>query len=404
MNAELKYEQLGFSEEENYVKVSFLKSYCFRIPKNELRKIADFEIGKNSIMFRNASRESVQRKFNFLVEKYFSELTNILTGKRSVYVHKNSGIPLIGNTAFGVVYRNTNVIEVKPVTGCNLNCVYCSIDEGTGSGKKTDFLIEKDYLVQEIKKIADFIGEEWNCHIGTHGEPLLYPELKELISEISKIKNIRAVSMDTNAVLLSEEKADELIEAGLIRFNVSLDSLDGNLAGKMAGCSYNISHVKKIIEYIGKKSDILIAPVWVKGWNDSQMDKLVEFAMKYCRGKVKLGIQNFLEYDKGRKPAKQMPWPEFYSGLKKLEEKYKTKLILKAEDFGIHRAKSLPKPFGKGDVVKATVMCEGMYGSEKIAAAEGRSINVFGCDAKIGSQIRVKILRDKHNCFAGKQI
>ncbi|MCX6774881.1 MAG: radical SAM protein, partial [DPANN group archaeon] len=207
-----------------------------------------------------------------------------------------------------------------------------------------------------------------------------------------------------NAVLLSEEKADKLIEAGLTRFNVSMDSLDENLAEKMAGCCYNIGHVKKIIEYIGKKSDILIAPVWVDGWNDSQIEKLVEFAMKHCRGDVKLGIQNFLEYDKGRKPAKQMPWEEFYSRLKKLEEKYKAKLILNAEDFGIHRAKSLPKPFGKGDVVKATVMCEGMYGSEKIAAAEGRSINVFSCDAKIGSQVKVKILRDKHNCFAGKDL
>ena len=292
-----------------------------------------------------------------------------------------------------------------PITyKCNLDCVYCSIDEGASSGKKTDFLIEKDYLVEEIKKLAEFVGGEWNCHIGTHGEPLLYPELAELISGISKIKNLKAISMDTNAVILTEEKVDELVNAGLTRFNVSLDSLDENLAGKMAGCCYNLGHVKKIIEYIGKKADVLIAPVWVKGWNDEQMEKLVEFGVKYCRGNVKLGIQNFLEYDKGRTPAKQMSWEEFYGKLKRLEEKCKTKLILKAENFGIHKAKVLPKPFSKGDVVKATVMCDGMYGNEKICSSGGRSINVFGCDAKKGAVIKVKILREKHNCFAGKAV
>ena len=404
MNSELAYEQLEFSEEKSSIKVIFLKHYFFLIPKEELKKIADFKIAQNSITFETESKQSCERKFNFLVEKYFSELTNVLTKKHAVYIHRNSGIPLMGNTSFGVVYRNTNMIEVKPVTGCNLDCVYCSIDEGTSSGKKTDFLIEKDYLVEEIKKLAEFVGAEWNCHIGTHGEPLLYPELVDLISAVSKIKNLKAISMDTNAVILTEEKVDELVNAGLTRFNVSLDSLDENLAGKMAGCCYNLEHVKKMIMYISKKADVLIAPVWVKGWNDGQMEKLVEFALKNCRGNVKLGIQNFLEYDKGRTPAKQMSWEEFYDKLKKLEEKCKTKLILKAEDFGIKKAKVLPKPFSKGDVVKATVMCDGMYGSEKICASGGRSINVFGCDAKKGAVIKVKILREKHNCFAGKAV
>jgi len=404
MNAELEYGQLGFSEEGDFVRISFLKNYFFKIPKKELEKIAGFRIKANSIVFENASRQGCERKFNFLVEKYFSGLANMLTKKHTVYIHRNSGIPLIGNTAFGIIYRNTNMIEVKPVTGCNLDCIYCSIDEGCGSGKKTDFLIEKDYLIQEIKKLAEFISGEWNCHIGTHGEPLLYPELKELVGEISRIRNVKSVSMDTNATLLTEKTADELIEAGLTRFNVSLDSLDENLAGKMAGCCYNLNNVKKIIGHIGKKSDVLIAPVWAKGWNDDEIPKLIEFALKNCRGNIKLGIQNFLEYEKGRKPAKQMPWAEFYGKLKKLEEKYETKLILNAGDFGIRKSKVLPKPFSKGDVVKATVMCEGMYGNEKIAAACGRSINVFGCLAKTGSQIKVKILRDKHNCFAGKAV
>jgi len=405
MESELKYEQLSFSEEGDFIKVYFLKNYFFKIPKEEAAKIGDFEAGKSSIVFRNVQKQNAERKFNFLVEKYFGTLTNITTKKPTVYVHKNLGIPLTGNTAFGIVYRNTNMVEVKPVTGCNLNCIYCSINEGCGSSKGTDFLVEKDYLVEELKKLAEFIGEEWNCHIGTHGEPLLYPELKELIRDISKIRNIGKISMDTNATLLTEKTADELIDAGLTRFNISLDALDEKIAAKMANFPYNLRHVKEIIEYIGKKSEMLIAPVWVKGYNDDEMEKIVEFALKACKkSDVKLGIQNFLEYEHGRKPAKQMPWDEFYGKLRELGEKYKTKLILAAEDFGIHKAKTLPKPFKKGQVVSARIACNGMHPNEKIAVSDGRSINVFGSRASAGDLIRVKILRDKHNCFAGKQI
>ena len=405
MSAELSFEQLSFYVEGDYLNIIFLKNYIIKIPANEVEKIGKFKAEKNKIAFKNIDKSSAQRKFNFLVERHFASLTNIVTKKPAAYIHKNSGIPLIGNTAFGIVYRNTNVIEVKPVTGCNLNCVYCSIDEGTGSSKRTDFLIEREYLAEEIKKLAGFIGEEWLCHIGTHGEPLLYPELRELIQDISKIPGLKKISMDTNATMLTEEIADELIEAGLGRFNISLDALDEKIAGKMANFPYNLAHIKKIIEHIGKKSDMLIAPVWVNGWNDNEIEKLVEFSLKACKkSPVKMGIQNFLEYEHGRKPAKQMKWNDFYDRLRKLEEKYKTKLILKAEDFGIHKSKVLPKPFSKGQIIKAKVMCNGMYGNEKICAAEGRSINVFGCDAKIGSIIKVKILRDKHNCFAGKAV
>ena len=400
--AELRFEQLEFREEKDSVRVIFLKNYCFKLPKDELGKIAGFKIRKNSVIFEGISEKSARQKFNFLVERHFGSLTNILTKKPAVYVHKNSGIPLIGNIAFGIVYRNTNIIEVKPVTGCNLNCIYCSIDEGAGSRKNNDFLVEKDYLLQEVEKLAEFIGEKWHCHIGTHGEPLLYPELAELIGGISRIKNAGIISMDTNATLLTEKRVDELAKAGLARFNVSLDAMDAGLAKKMCNAEYNFEHVKKICSYIAQKASLLIAPVWVPGWNDNEIEKLVRFAVEINKkDRIKMGIQNFLEYEHGRKPAKQMNWEEFYKKLGELEKKYDTKLILSREDFGIHKSRVLEKPFCKRDSVKAKIICSGISGNDKIAAAGNRNITVLNCRAKTGETVRVKIIRDKHNCFAG---
>jgi uncharacterized Fe-S cluster-containing radical SAM superfamily enzyme len=39
-------------------------------------------------------------------------------------------IPLVGHIAFGVIDRGTNIIQVRPTSLCNLNCIFCSVDAG----------------------------------------------------------------------------------------------------------------------------------------------------------------------------------------------------------------------------------------------------------------------------------
>ncbi len=46
------------------------------------------------------------------------------TKRELVYVTRESGLPLIGHTAFGLIDRGTNLIQVRPVSGCNLNCIF----------------------------------------------------------------------------------------------------------------------------------------------------------------------------------------------------------------------------------------------------------------------------------------
>lgn len=59
----------------------------------------------------------------------------------------------------------------------------------------------------------------------TGGEPLLRPDLVDIVSDIATTPGIREVSMTTNGVLLAEQ-LDLLVDAGLRRINVSVDSLD----------------------------------------------------------------------------------------------------------------------------------------------------------------------------------
>lgn len=400
--SKLEFKDLKFEEEKDKIKINFIRNYYFYLDKASLNKISDFKIKENIIEFKNISEKTARRKFDFLLLKGFNNLKNKLNNKKTVYIHQNSGIPLIGSIYFGLIERGTNLIEVRPLTGCNLNCIYCSVDEGKDSKKQIDFVVELDYLIKEFKKLASYKNCEIEAHINAQGEPLLYPKIIELVKELSSIKSVKIVSMDTNGALLTKNFVDKLAEAGLTRFNLSLNALDGKIAEKLAGMPYNVKKIIETAKYIPKKTDLIITPVWVPGFNDNEIPKLIEFAKSIGAGKKAppIGIQSFLSYRFGRNPCKTMPFNLFYNKLKELEKRYNIKLIASEKEFGIKKIKPLPKPFKKREVTEAKIVCQGRLRNEKLAVAKDRVIAVPNC-FKEGT-IKTKITRTKHNIFIGQ--
>ena len=61
----------------------------------------------------------------------------------------------------------------------------------------------------------------------TGGEPLLHPQLDEMVSQIKKLPGVSSVSLTTNAVLLAQ-RTKRLKEAGIDSINVSLDTIDAS--------------------------------------------------------------------------------------------------------------------------------------------------------------------------------
>ncbi|MBI2575552.1 hypothetical protein HYV82_06730, partial [Candidatus Woesearchaeota archaeon] len=158
------------------------------------------------------------------------------------------------------------------------------------------------------------------------------------------------------------------------------------------------------------KMELLIAPVWLPGYNDEEIPKLIRYAMDIG---AKIGVQNYLYYKRGRNPATPMEWDKFYEKLAGLEKEFGinlTKMDLKGE-FRIMATKNLPKPFRKGQVIDAKIMCPGRYPKEKIAVAvtgdkgdsgkesAARNITIINCGKEQGT-VRAKIIRTKHNVFS----
>ncbi len=407
-SAELTFETLQFrdaGESSEVVDVTFQRIFGFSIPKTELKRIAPFTVAKNSITF-GTSEKSARMKFSSLLAQHFTYLKNKLNGKETIYVHQNSGIPLIGTLAFGIIDRNTNLIEVRPVTSCNIRCTYCSVDEDV---RPTDFVVEADYLVQEFKKVAEWKQcKDLDCHINSQGEPFLYNDMVALVKGIAGIKGVTNISINTNGTLLTPANIKALAEAGLTRINLSLNAYEPELAKKIADAPYNIAHILEMAREVTKHMNLLIAPVLIPGQNEAEMGKIIEFAktLKNPDGKMPVvGIQNFLWYKYGRNPAESMPWENFYSFLRDLEQKHGVKLIVDELDFNIEKTKQLPKPFQKGDVVKAKVISAGRLHNETLCVAKDRCIGIIAkYDPSLrGKTINVKIVKDKHNIYVGER-
>jgi uncharacterized Fe-S cluster-containing radical SAM superfamily enzyme len=395
---EFAYETIKFIDDGDSVRADFLRQFSFSIPKEKLEDIGPFVIDDGILNFPETS-DKKRTKVHQLIELGLHNLKNRLTGKPTIYIHRSSGIPLIGNGAFGIVDRNTDMIEVKPITGCNVACVFCSV---TDEKRSSEFVVEMEYFVQEVTNLVKFKGVPTDIFINAHGEPTLYADLAILVKNLSAIPGIREISMITNGTLLTPEKIDELAEAGLAQLNFSLNSLKKVKAKEIMGKMYNVDSVLNIIDYAATKLPIVFAPVWVPGVNDEDIEDIIKLAIQLSTTKFPpaVCIQNFLEYQYGSNPVKPKGWDEFYDDLTKLQEKYGIPLIRNIK--AITPTKSLPKPFKKGDIVSATIACPGRLPSETIAVAKGRSISVMKCKKDSG-QIKVKITRSKHNIFSAMQ-
>ena len=97
-----------------------------------------------------------------------------------------------------------------------------------------------------------------------------------------------------------------------------------------------------------------------------------------------------------------MTWEEFIKKLKTLEKQYNTHLLFDfKKDFDIRETIKLQKPFKKGNIIKAKIVCHGRLKHEMIAISNNRTIIVPNCYEKINKQVKLKITRSKHNIFYG---
>jgi len=310
-------------------------------------------------------------------------------------------LPLIGHIAFGLIDRGTNVIQVRPISGCPLNCIYCSVDEGPKSRtRKREFFVELEYLMMWAGGVAKYKNiNDLQWHIDCAGEATLYKDLVGLIKRLKEIKNTSIVSIETRGTLLNKRKVRELADAGLDRVNISVDSLDDELAKEIAGTSsYDVNKVINVLHnFIDSNVGVVLAPVWVPGINDNEMPKIINLGKEIG---ASFGIQNYEIHKYGRKVkgVKALSFHKFFEKLRRLEKKFNVKLKMDLSDFNIHRAKRIPTVFKRYEKTSCELKCPGWIEGETIGVARDRCIAVYNIFKSMG-KAKIKILRTKDNIY-----
>jgi uncharacterized Fe-S cluster-containing radical SAM superfamily enzyme len=328
--------------------------------------------------------------------------------KKLVKIPQDADLPLIGLIQVGIVDRGTNLLQLRPSTTCNLNCIFCSTDSGNFSKYRVcDYVVDLNYFLDGLKEVLKFKGEKLHAYIDTVGEPLSYPKFLDLVSSLVEMKEFETVAFETNGTLLTEEIVNELEEIGVSRINLSIHALDENLAKKLVGIdSYEIARIVEMIKYIAKtKIELTLTPVWIPGLNDQEIPKIIELSNLLKNKRFpKIGIQKYEAHKFGRKPKGIRPisWWKFYRKLEEWEKQFKTKLRIFPQDFGIEKRKSLPKVFRVGEKVKVEIKAPGWIKNEMIGVAKGRCITVVNCKASIGKILKVKILENKNNLYIAR--
>jgi len=377
-----------------------MKNFSFPVSKNDLLGAGAIRVGEDFLEFDDKNK---LKSVLSVIDKGLCHLKNNVTNKPAIYLHQGLGIPLIGHVGFGIIDRGTNAIEVKPVTGCNLKCVFCSVDQDLRS---RDFVIEEEFLISELEKLLILKRNKCYIFINAHGEPLFYSPLNRLIRDLKYNKKVKEVILITNASLLSKTKIDEFLECGLDQINVSIHSLDQNRSKLLSGVKgYDLTAILDIIIYAKNKGiRVVVAPVVLFGSKkleraslESNEKDMFDIA-RFCKEqRIFFSAQNYLSYKLGKRISKEKSFEEFYVFLDKIKEMYGNDIFNLAME--ITKDDVLKNPFRKGEIVRLEKNFKGFLESECICVLRDRLISALGKVNK--NNFNAKIIRTKDNIIKG---
>ena len=116
--------------------------------------------------------------------------------------------------------REIRSLRVSVTDKCNFRCRYCMPAEGL-EWLPRDEVLTFEEIARTVRVLSAMGVDEVRL---TGGEPLVRRDVPVLVSFLAEIPGVRDLSLTTNGVLL-DRLAGPLVEAGLRRLNVSLDSL-----------------------------------------------------------------------------------------------------------------------------------------------------------------------------------
>jgi len=151
--------------------------------------------------------------------------------------------------------------------GCVLKCKMCYWWKYNEIDNNTFSICEWKKIIESLKENNNLIFKDITF-VG--GEPLLKEGILDMVHCAHKAGY--STTITTNAYLIDEKMAKEILDSGLRRLNISLDSFDEQKHDFMRGVKGSYRKVMDTIDALGGKIDIGIYTIIMK----PNLDDLVE--------------------------------------------------------------------------------------------------------------------------------
>jgi GTP 3',8-cyclase len=200
--------------------------------------------------------------------------------------------------------RKIDYLRLSVTDRCNLRCTYCMPENGVPKLGHDDIL-----RYEEIISLADIVTGMGISKIRiTGGEPLVRKNILTLCKNISQLPGLKSLSITTNGVLLSRF-AEGLLEAGIKRINISLDTLKPERFAAITRHD-SFTQVWEGIQaaYKAGISPIKLNAVVLHGINDDEIEDLARLTFQFPFHVRFIEFMPFLQGDYDRKfvPASEI--------------------------------------------------------------------------------------------------
>lgn len=171
--------------------------------------------------------------------------------------------------------RTIGDVRISVTDRCNLRCQYCMPADGLP-------WLERDEVLtfEEIERLVALLASMGVGDVRlTGGEPLVRRDFPRLAGMLSAIDGVRELAVTTNGFLL-ERDASALVQAGVDRFNVSIDSLQRDRFFELTRRDA-LDRVLAGLEELARHPEahpIKINAVAIRGFTEQELPAFVEFA------------------------------------------------------------------------------------------------------------------------------
>lgn len=192
-----------------------------------------------------------------------------------------------------VIWGDPFAISIEPTTSCQLRCPECPTGNGTLQRNKGSMNLSTfDRIIYSIPPNTFFL----NLYL--QGEPFLHPHILEMIRIAKKRKLFTCIA--TNAQLIDEEMAENVVRSGLSKLILSLDGFTQQsyslyrVNGSVEKVYDSIRFLKKAKEKLGASTPFVVAQMIVFNHNQHEI-KVLKKRVSADVDKIEIKTAQFYE-------------------------------------------------------------------------------------------------------------